>query len=141
MQRTASLRRPSIAHCAALVAVLAVVALCALLASAALAATNISGSWTCCGGGGAAAQTFVITDKSGSLSGKDEFLGATVLAQITGKLSGARVKIVTTYKNGAARGYVATFTGTVSANGKKMSGRWSSNTGRSGTWVAQKLKA
>jgi hypothetical protein len=52
----------------------------------ALAATNISGTWDCCGGGGAAEQDFVITDSSGTLSGKGLLPGGTSFAVISGSV-------------------------------------------------------
>jgi hypothetical protein len=102
----------------------------------ALAATNISGTWDCCGAGGAAEQDFAITDSSGSLSGKGLLPEGTSFAVITGTVSGSSVTIVTTYEASFAAGYVATFVGTLEASGQTMSGTWTSNAGQSGTWSA-----
>jgi hypothetical protein len=116
---------------------LALVALCVALAPAgALAGTNISGTWDCCGAGGAAEQDFAITDTSGSLSGKGLLPGGTSFAVITGSISGSSVRIVTTYEASFDAGYVATFVGTLEAGGQGMSGSWSSNGGQTGTWSA-----
>lgn len=114
------------------------VALAALVigmsAAPAGAAGGISGTWDCCGGGGAAEQDFVITDNGGSLSGEGIEPGGTPFAVISGHVSGSSVTIVTTYDASFDGGYVATFVGTVS--GESMSGTWSSNVGQSGTWTA-----
>jgi hypothetical protein len=115
----------------------ALAALCVALApTGALAATNITGTWDCCGAGGAAEQDFVITDSSGSLSGKGLQPDGASFAVITGSVSGSSVTIVTTYEASFASGYVATFVGTVAASGQTMSGTWLSNAGQSGTWSA-----
>ncbi len=97
-------------------------------------AADITGTWDCCGDGGAAEQSFTITDSGGSLSGSAE-TGGDVFAAITGSVSGDDVEIVTTY-NDFAPGYVATFDGTISADGLEMSGDWTSNADQSGTWTA-----
>jgi hypothetical protein len=104
--------------------------------SGALASANISGTWNCCGEGGAAAQDFQITDSGGSLSGHGLEPGGSSFAVITGSVSGSSVTIVTTYEASFDAGYVATFTGTVAASGTSMSGSWQSNAGQSGTWTA-----
>jgi hypothetical protein len=119
------------AHLAAIAAAAALTA-CVLWPAGALAAPNITGTWNCCGAGGAAVQTFYIKDASGSLSGHATANGAT-FASISGKVSGSQVKIVTTYTGSS---YVATFSGTVSSAGTSMSGGWNSNAGQSGTWTA-----
>ncbi len=98
------------------------------------AAGGISGTWDCCGAGGAAAQDFVITDSGGALSGKAVLPEGRSFAVISGSHSGSSVSIVTTYEASFAAGYVATFTGTVS--GETMSGSWTSNAGQSGSWTA-----
>lgn len=103
-------------------------------AAPASAAGGITGTWDCCGAGGAAEQDFVITDSGGSLSGKGVLPGGTTFAVISGSLTGTSVTIVTTYEASFAAGYVATFVGTVS--GETMSGSWTSNEGQSGTWTA-----
>jgi hypothetical protein len=99
------------------------------------AAGGITGTWECCGEGGAAAQNFVITDNGGSLSGQGLQPGGASFAVISGTQSGSSVTIVTTYEASFAPGYVATFVGTVS--GETMSGSWTSNAGQSGTWTAR----
>ncbi len=105
------------------------------VSTAAADSTNITGTWNCCGAGGAATQDFVITDSGGSLSGTGVAPSGGVFADITGSVSGDDVTIVTTYNEFAA-GYVATFTGTISEDGTTMSGDWSSNRDPSGTWTA-----
>jgi hypothetical protein len=124
-------------RCALALTLAAVTALCAgLLPAGASAATNITGTWDCCGDGGAAEQDFVITDNSGSLSGKGLLPGGRSFAVITGSVSGTSVRIVTTYEASFASGYVATFLGTLESDGQSMSGSWSSSAGQSGSWSA-----
>ena len=107
--------------------------------------TNISGTWTCCGTTSpgttqAGTQDWAITESSsGVLTGTGLTPSGSVFATITGSQSGSNVTIVTTYTVDV--GYVATFTGTVSASGTTMSGNWSStddgsSTGQSGSWIA-----
>ncbi len=118
------------------------VLLFALLASATFAAdlraaevTDLTGTWACCGAGGAAAQNFVITSGKGSLAGEGQLPGGQVFSTITGSVAGDAVTIVTTY-NGFSPGYVATFVGTLSPDKKTITGTWTSNRGQSGTWTA-----
>ncbi len=96
---------------------------------------NITGTWSCCGAGGAGVQTFDITDDGGSLSGAGLTSGGSQFADITGSASGNHVTIVTTY-NDFDPGYVATFVGTISDDGQTISGDWSSNQDQSGTFTA-----
>jgi hypothetical protein len=118
---------------------LGLVAVSIVGASGAAAATpvDLTGTWNCCKGGGAAAQDFVITAGAGSLAGKGVLPGGQVFAAITGSVSGNKVTIVTTY-NSFAPGYVATFVGTLAAGGNSMSGTWTSNRGQAGTWTASR---
>jgi hypothetical protein len=116
--------------------VLGLALLALVLPQRTLAAVSISGTWSCCGAGGASAQTFVIRDSGGSLSGNGVLPSGASFAVITGSVSGSSVNIVTTYEASFAAGYVATFVGTVSASGTSMSGTWTSNAGQSGTWTA-----
>jgi hypothetical protein len=106
--------------------------------TSAAAATNLAGTWQCCGSGGASPQNFVITSGTGSLKGTADFPGGAQFATITGTLKGDKVKIITTYTGG---GYVATFVGTVAGGGNTMSGSWTSNAGQSGTWSATRAGA
>jgi len=94
-------------------------------------ATDLSGRWQCCGAGGASAQDWLITGTGGS----GQIPGGGVFASISARLNGDRVTIITTY-NQLAPGYVATFTGTLSAGGSTMSGSWVSNRNQAGTWTA-----
>ena len=95
---------------------------------------SVAGSWSCCGAGGAAEQSFAITESGGSLSGTASTSGGP-FSPISGSISGTSVTIVTgPYTTDP--GYTATFLGTLSANGESMSGTWSSNVGQSGTWSA-----
>jgi hypothetical protein len=96
---------------------------------------NLTGTWKCCGKGGAAIQSFVITDTGGKLHGHGVLPGGRVFAAITGRVSGAHVTIVTTY-NSLSPSYVGTFTGNLSASDNTMSGRWKSNRHQGGVWSA-----
>ena len=92
------------------------------------------GTWSCCGSGGAGAQTWVITSAKGKLSGTG-YEGNTPFSPISGSTSGTSVTIVTgPYTSDP--GYTATFVGTLSASGTSMSGTWTSNQRQSGTWTA-----
>src|SRR5271157_1630267 len=104
------------AHPVALALTVALLALS--VPSAAQAETNISGTWSCCGAGGAGAQNFVIADHGGSLSGKGLEPSGTSFAVITGSVSGDNVSITTTYEASFDAGYVATFVGTIAADGQ-----------------------
>jgi hypothetical protein len=120
--------------------VLAAVACLAAGAAQARIAGGVAGTWLCCGAGGAAAQNFYITAAKGQLHGTAKLPTGRAFAKITGTFAGRKVKIVTTYLASFSPGYVATFTGTLSANGSKLSGRWKSNAGQGGTWVATRGK-
>lgn len=110
-------------------------ALFLLWVPSASAQTSISGTWSCCGSGGAGEQTWEINESgSGSLSGTGYDPGTTtVFATITGNVSGSNVTITTTYTSVS---YTATFIGTVSAGSGAMSGTWSDTHNVSGTWTA-----
>ncbi len=101
--------------------------LMAVAAAPAGAAGGITGTWHCCGAGGASEQNFVIVDSGGSLSGHGVEPDGSSFAVISGHVSAGSVTIVTTYEASFDAGYVATFTGTVS--GETMSGSWQSNAG------------
>jgi len=105
------------------------------LSGAAQADVDITGTWDCCGAtGGASPQNFVITKGTGSLAGKAVSPSSGgKFATITGNLSGDKVKIVTTYTSVT---YVATFVGTVSSDGRTMSGTWTGPGGQAGKWKA-----
>lgn len=106
------------------------------VSGSASAASDLSGTWTCCGAGGAAAQIFEI---SSGVSGVAKLPGGQVFATITGSGGGGKVTIVTTY-NSFAPGYVATFVGTLSKDGSTITGSWTSNRGQSGTFTATREK-
>jgi hypothetical protein len=128
-------------RCAVAVVVVAVTAF-ALVGSAQTGAqTDITGTWNCCGTGGAAPETLIFTSGSGSLGGTAKLPSGTVFATIGGSITGNSVNIVVTYKNSFDPGYFATFKGTVSTDGQSMSGTWKSNQGQSGTWRATRAVA
>jgi hypothetical protein len=118
-----------------IVASIVVVAALGVAGAVEAANVDIAGSWNCCGSGGAAANVMQITDVGGKLGGKAVSPSGTVFAAISGTVSGSHVTIVDTY-NSFDPGYVGTFVGKVSGDGRSMSGTWSSNQGQSGTWSA-----
>jgi sugar lactone lactonase YvrE len=124
-------------------ALTAAVFICGLLvgASPASAATthDLTGTWSCCGSGGAATQTWTIAtmDKaSGAFSGTGQ--GGSIKMTITGTATGDSVTLTTAYDGSS---YSATFKGTLSADSKSMSGSWESNVGQKGTWTATRPSA
>lgn len=115
--------------------------LLALLAPAAPASTphDLTGTWSCCGSGGAGAQTWTITamDKaSGRFSGTGA--GGSIRMTITGTVTGDSVSLLTAYDGSS---YDATFTGTLSADSRTLTGSWTSNAGQSGTFAATRPTA
>ena len=101
-------------------------------------ATDITGTWRCCGAGGAAAQDFIITSGKGALAGRAQLPSGKVFASITGSASGNAVTITTTY-NSFAPGYVAVLVGTLSSNGNAITGTWKDNRGQVGTFTATRV--
>ena len=93
---------------------------------------DLTGTWTCCGTGGAPAQTWLLTQTGDDLSGQARRPGGSLLGSITGTIRGADVVIyVVDISTGSAVGYSGT------ASGSAMSGTWSdANRGTSGTWRA-----
>lgn len=110
-------------------------ALIAAGVGAARTSTSLRGTWSCCGSGGAGAQTWKINSMSsgGSFSGSGG--GGAYTFPITGKIVGSSVTL-TTGPYAQLPSYSATFKGTVSKSGKTMSGTWTSNESQSGTWTA-----
>jgi hypothetical protein len=90
-----------------------------------------NGTWQCCGAGGAGQQEWVINGNSGEGIAP----GGTEFATIAASYNYPLAQIVTTY---TASSYVATFNGSISADGDTMTGTWTSNAGQSGTWTAHK---
>jgi hypothetical protein len=117
-------------------------ALVALVGSGPAAAStphDLTGTWSCCGPGGASGQAWTITsmDKtSGSFSGTGQ--GGSIQMIITGTASGDSVTLLTDYVGSS---YDATFKGTLSADSKSMSGTWESNASQKGTWTATRPSA
>jgi sugar lactone lactonase YvrE len=116
---------------------------CALLLGGGQAAAStphdLTGTWSCCGPGGAAAQTWTISamDKaSGNFSGTG--LGGSIKMDITGNANGDAVTLTTAYTGSS---YSATFKGTLSADSKTMSGSWESTSSQNGTWTATRPSA
>jgi hypothetical protein len=99
---------------------------------------DITGTWNCCGTGGAAASILQITDSGGTISGDGTSPAGEVYTGLSGTVTGRSFRIVETY-NSFSPGYVATFVGSVSADAKTMSGSWSSNAGQSGTFTAARV--
>ena len=96
-------------------------------ASTSTTAGTLTGTWHCCGAGGASQQDFIINGTTGTA----EFPGGSVFATLAATLSGNQVTIVTTYTNST---YVATFKGTLA--GQVISGTWSSTANQTGTFTA-----
>jgi hypothetical protein len=115
-----------------LLASVASAAVVATLGLASAAAATVSGTWSCCGEGGASQQTWTITESGGALSGSASSESGEAFSPISGKVSGASVEIVTGPYFGSS--YSATFVGAIS--GETMSGTWTSNASQSGTWTA-----
>jgi hypothetical protein len=99
-------------------------------------ASGITGTWNCCGGGGAAAQNFIIRSTGTTIHGVAKLPSGRVFATITGTLNGRKVKLVTTYNKNFSPGYIATFTGTLNTSRTSMAGAWRSNANQRGTWTA-----
>jgi len=98
---------------------------------------DITGTWRCCGAGGAAHQRFVITDTSGTLTGHGG--GGYYTYPIRGKIAGSDARIVTgPYRQ--LPSYTATFKGVVSADGTTIKGTWTSNQHQSGTFTATRVR-
>ena len=129
-------RSPTISITAVLIALLAT----SLFPAPATASTthDLKGRWTCCGPGGAGAQDWDITSTSlgsGNFSGTGYYPGTNnPFSPISGNVNGASVSLTTGPYIGSS--YSATFTGTISADDKTMSGSWTSNAGQNGTWTA-----
>jgi hypothetical protein len=112
---------------------LAVGASSALYETSASAATpSLSGTWSCCGAGGASPQLWVINGSSGYL----EELNGTKFGTLTLTQSGNSVVLSQIYYASFAAGYTAQFTGTVSPDGRTMTGSWTSNANQAGTLTA-----
>lgn len=116
---------------------------CALFLGVASASAStphdLTGTWSCCGSGGAATQTWTITtvDKaSGAFSGTGQ--GGSIKMNITGTASGDSVTLTTAYVGSS---YSATFKGTLTADSKTMAGSWESNSSQKGTWTATRPSA
>jgi hypothetical protein len=128
----------------AIVLMVATMAALGAFGAGALAASRnakITATWSCCGAGGASPQTWVVKENgAGALSGTGLTATGSVFATITGRVSGRRVTLVTTY-NSFDPGYVATFIGKVAILGRRMTGSWTSNQNQSGTWTAVRVRA
>jgi hypothetical protein len=100
-------------------------------------ASSLVGTWSCCGAGGAGAQTWKISTmsaSSGAFTGSGGGGGETF--PVTGHLTGRSVTLTTgPYK--LLTSYSATFTGTLAASAKTISGSWKSTEGQTGTWTAR----
>lgn len=128
-------------------ALTAAVFACALFVgvSSASAATthDLRGTWSCCGSGGAGSQTWTITEmdkSSGVFSGTGE--GGCCTFPVKGTASGSSVTL-TTGPYEPLTSYSATFTGTISADSKTITGDWDddANPEPSGTFTATRPSA
>jgi hypothetical protein len=126
----------------ALRTLLATFVLLALPAGAAASTPHdLRGTWDCCGAGGAASQKFNITSmnvSTGAFTGNGG--NQTYTYPITGTANGNSVTLVTGPYN-QLPSYKATFTGTISADSKSMSGTWTTGTNPQGTWTATRATA
>ncbi|HEU4701171.1 MAG TPA: hypothetical protein VFS37_01720 [Conexibacter sp.] len=114
-----------------------------LLASAAHASTphDLTGTWSCCGSGGASSQTWTITamDKAaGTFSGSGR--GGSFTWPITGTVSGSAFSLTTGPYN-ELRSYSATFRGTISDDSRTLTGSWQDNGAGRGTFTATRPSA
>ncbi|MGB2712213.1 MAG: hypothetical protein WBC33_11935 [Conexibacter sp.] len=101
---------------------------------------DLRGTWSCCapGSGGVASQTWTITtmdQASGAFSGTGK--GGSYTWPITGTTTGSSVTL-TTGPYDQLPSYSAVFKGTLSADGKTLSGEWDddSNSTPDGTFTA-----
>ncbi len=97
------------------------------LESAQNSTPTLTGTWNCCGAGGASVQNFIINGATGIA----QFPGGSDFANLTATLVGNQATIVSTYTQST---YVATFKGTLS--GSTLTGTWSSNANQTGTFTA-----
>jgi hypothetical protein len=103
--------------------------------ASATATANITGTWNCCGAGGAAPQIWILKQSGSTLTGIGKIPSGTVFASIRGTISGNKVVMHQTY-NSFSPGYTAIDSGTLAANGRTMVGKWTSNAGQAGTFTA-----
>jgi len=118
-------------------------ALLAVAAAVAHASTphDLTGTWSCCAGGGATAQTWTITsmDKAaGTFSGSGR--GGSYTWPISGTISGNAFSLTTGPYN-ELRTYTAVFRGTISDDSKTLSGTWQDNGAGRGTFTATRPSA
>jgi len=115
---------------------MAIVAMACVSPARAAGSPDISGTWRCCGAGGAAHQKWVITDSSDRLSGHGG--GGAITYPIRGRIADSNARLVTgPYKQ--LPSYTATFLGTVSASNTEIKGTWSSNAHQHGTFTAIRI--
>jgi hypothetical protein len=82
------------------------------------------GVWICCGPV-VVGQNFVVTaGTSAAFSGVDVASSGAISGPIKGSVDGTKVTIVSTTDNGPFKGTVQTYTGTLSKDGNRMTGRW-----------------
>ncbi len=120
---------------------------CALLGGAGSAAAStphdLTGTWSCCGSGGAGAQTWTITSmnkSTGAFSGTGK--GGCCTFPVKGTANGTSVTL-TTGPYEPLTSYSATFTGTISADSKTITGDWDDDASPepSGTFTATRPSA
>jgi hypothetical protein len=102
----------------------------AIVPTTASADASLAGTWSCCGAGGAGGQTWTLRG-----DGKGDGSGNGLSWPMTWSNAGGAVTIVTgPYRTLPA--YTATFTGTLSADGKTITGTWSDTYGQHGEFTA-----
>lgn len=104
---------------------------------------DLTGTWSCCGSGGAGSQTWTITSmnkSSGVFSGTGK--GGCCTFPVKGTANGSSVTL-TTGPYEPLTSYSATFTGTISADSKTITGDWDddSSPDPSGTFTATRPSA
>lgn len=102
-----------------------------LVSNAGASAFSLDGTWSCCGAGGASPQLWVIHGGGGIL----EQTSGQRFGVFTISESGSNVDMFQTY-DPQYGGYTAQFHGTISADGRTMSGPWTSNRNQAGTLTA-----
>jgi len=112
-------------------------ALLAVLAAVAFAAprASVSGTWSCCGAGGAAPKLWILHQSGGRITGVGELPSGRVFAAVTGTVRGRKFTMTFVY-NSFAPGYIAHVSGTAALGRKRLTGSWSSNRSQSGTFTA-----
>ena len=117
--------------------------LCA--ASIAVAAENVSGIWKTTEGGGATTTDYLLLAQSGNNVHAIQYFelnGNPYIWYGSGTFQGNTLECSVTYTKNPTPGYTADgkIVGTLSADGKQLTGKWFNNYGNSGNYVYVKQK-